>query len=183
MVYGIIKQNKGHIEVQSALGQGTTFDIYLPKKFSAVPMSNKENPSVDLSLGSEVILLAEDEASVLKICQRYLEEAGYTVLVADTPKKALTIAKAYPGKIHLLLSDIVMPNMSGIDLQKQLIASRPSIRTIFMTGYTSHAFRQKDASSNDMHVLMKPFLIKDLLQAVRKTLDSHIDQVSLDAGS
>lgn len=183
MVYGVIKQNKGHIEVQSALGQGTTFDIYLPKKLSAVPMSNKENPSVDLSLGSEVILLAEDEASVLKICQRYLEEAGYTVLGANTPEKALNIAKAYPGKIHLLLSDIVMPNMSGIDLQKQLIVSRPSIRTIFMTGYTSHAFRQKDASSNDMQVLMKPFLIKDLLQAVRKTLDSHIDKVSLDAGS
>ncbi|MEI6646627.1 MAG: PocR ligand-binding domain-containing protein [bacterium] len=172
MVYGIVKQNKGHIEVQSVLGQGTTFDLYLPKKSYAVPMIGEENKEVVLSSGAEVILLTEDEASVLMMCQRCLEESGYTVLGAETPEKALSIAKDYPGEIHLLLSDIVMPNMSGIELQKQVIVSRPSMRTLFMTGYTTHDFR-RDTAGGDRQVLLKPFLIKDLLSAVRKALDSH----------
>ena len=174
MVYGIIKQNKGHIEVQSVLGQGTTFDLYLPKKSDSVSMIDKENKDISLLHGSGVILLTEDESSVLMMCQRCLEEAGYAVLGADTPEKALSIAKTYPGAIHLLLSDIVMPNISGIELQKQVIVFRPSIKTLFMTGYTTHDFR-KDASVGDRQVLLKPFLIKDLLLAVKKALDSQTD--------
>ena len=182
MVYGIVKQNKGHIEVQSALGQGTTFNIYLRKKRDAVPVvSDKKNRDDTRSLGSEVILLVEDEATVLTICRRYLEEAGYTVLRGGAPLEALNVAKAYQGEIHLLLSDMVMPNMSGLELQKQLMFSRPSVKTLFMTGYTSHDFRQPDASVSEQQVLMKPFLVKDLLLAVRKALDSRADKVSVDA--
>ena len=174
MVYGIVKQNKGHIEVQSALGQGTIFSIYLMKRRSAAStLGDKKDQDGALPIGSEVILLAENEASVLSICQRNLKESGYTVLGADRPEKVLDIAKAYPGEIHLLLSDVVMPNMSGIELQKQLRVSRPNMKTLFMTGYTSHDFRQDDASANDVQVLMKPFLVKDLLLTVRKVLDSH----------
>ena len=183
-VYGIVKQNKGHIEVQSALGQGTTFNIYLLKKRSLVPcISDKKSQDISLSHGSEVILLAEDEASVFTICRRYLEESGYTVLGANTPQEALDVSKAYPGEIHLLISDMVMPHMSGLELQKQLMGSRPSVKTLFMTGYTSHDFRQQDVSVGDVQVLMKPFLVNDLLMAVRKALDSHTDKVSMNAGN
>jgi len=184
MVYGIVKQNKGHIEVQSVLGQGTTFNIYLKNKRDIVPVvGDKKNRDDTRALGFEVILLVEDEAAVLTICRRFLEESGYTVLRGGTPQEALNVAKAYPGEIQLLLSDMVMPNMSGPELQKQLMVSRPSVKTLFMTGYTSHDFRQKDASVSNMQVLIKPFLIKDLLLAVRKVLDTHTDRVSMDERS
>ena len=171
-VYGIVKQNKGFVDVESEPGQGAAFHIYLPRHVSA----RKKNEcggggegGEGLPKGGETILLVEDEPTVLAVTSRYLERLGYRVLTADDPKQALEIASAYPDDIDLLLTDMVMPGLNGSELRDQLQAVRPGVKTLFVSGYTAEEI-PGGAGIEGSGFLQKPFTIAGLAAKVRETL-------------
>ena len=172
-VYGIVKQNNGGITVRSALGQGTTFAVYLPRSRAAAT-ATEEDAKVQLPTGTETILLAEDEEHVLKLIRRTLVQQGYTVLDAGTPHLALQISEQYPEVIHLLLTDVIMPDMSGKELAGRIQEQRPSIRVLYMSGYTADVMEHHGHLPAGMHVLSKPFPATVLAQHVRAALDTPL---------
>src|SRR5262249_17473333 len=139
MAYGFVKQSGGHIEVESQLGRGTSFKIYLPRaeqaSSSAVPA--RDRPGIPR--GAETILLVEDEPAVRNLSRLVLQSCGYTVLEAQDGEEAVAVAQQYTGPIHVLVTDVVMPRMNGLQLAKQLAQSRPDVRILFMSGYTDEA--------------------------------------------
>ncbi|NUN98436.1 MAG: response regulator, partial [Candidatus Omnitrophica bacterium] len=171
-VYGIVKQNEGFIQVQSELGQGASFQIFFPRCGSDLvdqtPSSEPEPPRG----GTETILLVEDEPAILLIGRRILEEFGYTVLVASCPGEALELAANHPGEIHLLITDVVMPEMDGRELGNRLHAVRPSMKLLFMSGYTANIIAHRGILEAGIRFIPKPFNITDLGKKVREALDS-----------
>ena len=170
-VYGIVKQNHGAITVQSAPGQGTTFSIYLPRAAAAVSASVGKIAE-PMPTGTETILVVEDEASVLDLIRRTLALQGYKVLAAVTPHLAVRLCQQHPEPIHLLLTDVVMPEMDGHELSEHIQALRPNIRILFMSGYSSEVMEQHGHLPTDLHVLQKPFNAAALAQRVRAALDA-----------
>jgi CheY-like chemotaxis protein len=167
-VYGIAEQSGGSIEVYSEKGHGTTFKIYLPRvdrKAETAAITEPTSPPT----GSETVLLVEDEAALRTMIREVLQEAGYRVLEAGTPRQALAIAESHPGNIHMMLTDVVMPGMSGRDLAERLKPLRPGSAVIYMS----------DAGT---HFLQKPFTSQQLLLKCRKVL-SFGDQASTAGGS
>jgi len=172
MVYGAVKQNSGFINVYSEPGRGSTFAIYLPRHAEAAVESTAQDRAVPPPRGNETILLTEDEASVLKLTQKLLEAQGYTVLAAHTPAGAVRIAEEYPGEIHLLMTDVVMPEMNGRDLAVRLTALRPKVRHLFMSGYTANVIAHHGVLEEGVHFIQKPFSANDLAAKVRRVLDA-----------
>jgi CheY-like chemotaxis protein len=170
-VYGIVKQNNGAISAESEPGRGTTFTILLPRSQVATHDSGEE-PETRIPTGTETILLTEDEAGVLDLIQKTLTQQGYRVLTASTPRLALQICEVYPEPIDLLLTDVIMPIMSGKVLADRVRGLRPDIRVLFMSGYTAEAMQHTVRLPEDLHVLQKPFSRADLAQQVRNVLDS-----------
>jgi two-component system cell cycle sensor histidine kinase/response regulator CckA len=173
-VYGIVTQSGGHISVTSELGRGTTFRIYLPKSEAgaAVP-----KPAARASVprgGTETILLAEDEEAVRDLVRTILEQRGYTVLEAADGHEAIGICEDYRGEIHLLVSDVVMPLMSGPELAARLLRLRPSLRTLFLSGYTDEAVNAHGVIAG-ANFLQKPFKPVDLAARVRDVLDRLVN--------
>lgn len=171
-IYGIIKQNSGFVNVYSEPGQGTTFKMYFPRV--AVASTDRESPAEegeDLK-GAGTILLVEDEEPILAMARAILERYGYMVLAACSPAVALNIAGTHPGRIDLLVTDVVMPGMSGKDLSEKLRAMRPGLKCIFMSGYTANAIVNQGILDEGIHFLQKPFSVKALAEKVRKVLDS-----------
>lgn len=170
-VYGIVKQSQGYIWTYSEPGQGTTFKVYLPATAEpAVGIGN--TPASDEELvGTETVLLAEDEAWVRKLVTQCLEQRGYMVLGAEDAEQAIQIHERYMGSIDLLLTDVVMPRMNGVDLAERISADRPKCRTLFMSGYTDHAILQHGHLPPDRAFLQKPFTIRDLASQIREVLD------------
>jgi CheY-like chemotaxis protein len=169
-VYGIIKQSGGHIAVYSEIGHGTTFRVYLPTTDAAATLEDEAaRPSV--GGGSETILIVEDEPALREIVREMLGEAGYHALEAASPELALSLARSHPGPIQLLITDVVMPRVSGPDLAAQIRGVRPSIRTLYMSGYTSEAIGQRGLLAADTHFLEKPFAAAALVEKVRAVLD------------
>jgi two-component system cell cycle sensor histidine kinase/response regulator CckA len=164
MVYGVVKQHDGHVTVDSAVGRGTTFRILLPR--IDVTARTAMMSSVPASRGSETILVAEDEPEVRALARDILVQQGYTVLVAEDGAAALRVAEARSGSIELLLTDIVMPKLSGWELARRATALHPEAKVLYMTGYTEIPPRPSS------RVLLKPFTPYALAQAVRETLDS-----------
>jgi len=170
-VYGIVKQNKGFINVYSEPGKGTTFKIYLPrfteadKEVTLVPEEKKA------SGGDETILLVEDEPSILKMTRMMLERKGYTVLSAGTPAEALEIAREHGDKIDLLITDVIMPGMNGRDLAEKLISLYPNIKFLFMSGYSANVIAHQGILEQGVPFIQKPFSMKDLADKLRKVLD------------
>ena len=173
IVYGIVKQNGGEITVQSEVGKGTEFTIYLPHAGAALPVETPvEEPVVESVSGAgETILLVEDEPGVRKLVRQMLVQQGYQVLEAGSGPEALALAQRHPGPIHLLLTDVVMPQLNGRELAEQLQALRPGIKLIYMTGYTEDAVVRHGVSTAGVVCLQKPFLPDTLARKVREVLD------------
>lgn len=172
-VYGIIKQNNGYIEARSEPGRGTSIKIYLPQQKETEVNHYPEIASSDSSQiqGDETILLVEDELPNLEITTLMLEREGYHVLGAATPEEAIKIAKTYPDKIHLLLTDVVMPRMNGKDLTNKIKSLYPDMRSLFMSGYTADIISDKGVLGNSVNFIQKPFSREDLIAKVLEALD------------
>ena len=170
-VYGIVKQNNGFINVYSEPGKGTTFKIYLARDTDLTLETLSENP-VGVPVGhGEIILVVEDEASILKLAKRILEELGYTVLTAKIPSQALRLVEERPIEIELLITDVVMPEMNGKELSHQLGKLCPGIKTLFMSGYTANVIAHRGVLDKGVNFLQKPFSAESLAQKVRAALE------------
>jgi signal transduction histidine kinase/ActR/RegA family two-component response regulator len=170
-VYGIVKQTGGFISVESESGRGTTFRIYLPRhkaEVSAVA-EPEQLPARDIT-GEDTILLVEDEEAVRSFAARALKLRGYNVLEAAGGEEALEIVRQYQGIIHLLITDVVMPNMDGPTLVRAVKRLKPDMAVIFMSGYAEEAFRRHDEKAEDLHFLPKPFGLKQLAAKVKDVL-------------
>ena len=173
--YGIVKQSGGDIWVYSEPGGGTTFKIYLPRDRSAAQVTATKPPTVPRqSTGTETILLVEDEEALRRVAERALAAAGYTVLTAAGGEAALQTSAQHAGEIHLLLTDVVMPQMSGKALAQQLCRARPPLKVLYMSGYTDDAIVHHGVLDPGTHFLGKPFTAADLTRKVREVLDSAI---------
>jgi len=170
-VYGIVKQNKGFINVYSEPGKGTSIKIYLTMhEGKAVDIQEKSMMEIPQGSG-ETILLVEDDSPILKLTEKILTGLGYNVLAADTPKGAMKFAHDYEGEIHLLLTDVIMPEMNGLELANNLQSLYPDLKRLFMSGYTSNTIAHQGILDEDVHFIQKPFSKSDLAQIVRKVLD------------
>ena len=169
-VYGIIKQNHGFINVYSEPGQGSTFKIYLPRHAVDLAETSAAPPPAATATGAETVLLVEDEEALLKLSAQLLERLGYTVLSAPGPNQAIQLAAAHPGVIHLLLTDVIMPDMSGRDLWQRLSAVRPDLKCLFMSGYTANVIAHHGVLDEGIHFLQKPFSGEALAAKVREGL-------------
>jgi two-component system, cell cycle sensor histidine kinase and response regulator CckA len=171
-VYGIVKQSGGYIWVYSEQGRGTTFKIYLPKIEEEVPSSLRDRQVDPRSLprGSEVILLVEDEKGVRELARQYLEMSGYTVLEAEDGHAALELSAMHAGPIHLLMTDVVMPGISGRELADRISRSREGIKILYMSGYTDQAVVHHGILEGDAVLLQKPFNMAALASKLREIL-------------
>jgi PAS domain S-box-containing protein len=170
-VYGIVKQSGGNIWVYSELGLGTTFKLHLPREFSAKATSSRLRAILKSAAGTETILVVEDEEAIRKVAARSLNVAGYRVLSAAAGDEALQISARHPGNIHLLLTDMVMPHMSGRVLAQELMKMRPAIKVLYMSGYADNAFVHNGVVDEGTHFIGKPFTATDLAHKVREVLD------------
>jgi len=176
-VYGIVKQNNGFINVYSEPGQGTTFKIYLSRFFADEGTDNKSMPEKNEAAGgTETILLVEDEPSILEITTMMLERKGYSVLPAAAPAKAIELAESHADTIHLLMTDVVMPEMNGKDLAEKLKTLYPDILLLFMSGYTSDVITHQGVLDDGVTFIQKPFSMGDLTEKVRDVLDTSPDK-------
>jgi DNA-binding NtrC family response regulator len=170
-VYGIVKQNNGFINVYSEPGRGTTISIYLPRhegKIAELP----EIDTKDIPTGKgETIVLVEDDPSILRLAHKMLDLLGYNVLAANTPTEALRLAGEYTDTIHLLVTDVIMPEMDGRELSEKMVSLYPGIKHLFMSGYTADVISHRGMLDNGVHLLQKPFSRKDLALAVRRALN------------
>ncbi|HEY8255850.1 MAG TPA: ATP-binding protein, partial [Rhizomicrobium sp.] len=171
-VYGIVKQSGGFITVDSEVGKGTSFHIYLPRrKVEAGEVHVDVAPTVARDVtGQDTILLVEDEEAVRSFAARALRMRGYHVLEAGGGEEALEIVKAGDTKIDLIITDVVMPNMDGPTMVRHVKVLKPDLAVIFMSGYAEEAFRRNDQSSEDIHFLPKPFGLKQLAAKVKEVL-------------
>ncbi|MBI1321487.1 MAG: response regulator [Candidatus Hydrogenedens sp.] len=169
-VYGIVSQNNGYIKVYSEPGHGAIFKIYLPTQADGTPQASAPSGESTTLRGSETVLLVEDERSLMELAQRMLERLGYTVLPASSADEALVLATSYDGRIDLLLTDVIMPEMNGRDVWIKVAEKRPGIRCLFMSGYTAEVIAHQGVLEEGVHFLQKPFTLKGLAAKVREAL-------------
>ena len=172
MVYGIVKQNKGFINVYSEPDKGTTIKIYLPLHGGESVVIQEEIHQKSPQGSGETILVVEDDLPILKLIKKILMELDYTVLVSGTPKGAMSLAKEHTGKINLLLTDMIMPEMNGLELANSLKLLHPDLKLVFMSGYTANAIAHHGVLDKGVHFIQKPFSKNDLAKIVRKVLDN-----------
>lgn len=171
-VYGIIKQSGGYIFAHSELGHGTTFRIYLPRVEDAAEITDTVTPSGTALEGNEIVLLVEDEESVRQLVSETLASRGYRVLEAENGEDALKLA-ATTGTIHLMITDVVMPGISGRELARELVKVRPETKVLFLSGYTEDAVLHQGVLEPDTAFLQKPFTLQHLARKVREVLAGH----------
>ncbi len=172
-VYGIVKQNRGFIEVDSEPGKGATFRIYFPRCDSAVEESRPDGKAgSSAGQGNETILLVEDDQAILNMTRSMLEGYGYRILAAATPADALRLAKNHSGRIHLLMTDVVMPGMNGRELASQILPGYPSMKVLYMSGYTADIIADQGVLDGGISFIEKPFRARDLTAKIRAALDA-----------
>ena len=171
-VFGIVRQNEGFVHVESTPGEGATFSVYVPRDATALtPQQAGAQPGGQAG-GHETILVVEDEKAILDLCQMHLGRLGYTVLIAATPSEAIRIAENRRDRIHLLLTDVIMPEMNGRQLFNTLHAMSPRLRVVYMSGYAAGTLGEQGALGKDVLFLPKPFGHQQLARMVRKALDA-----------
>jgi CheY-like chemotaxis protein len=171
MVYGIVKQNAGFIDVYSEPGHGTSFKIYLPRYLGKEEQARTAGPKEPAGRGQETVLMVEDEPLILDLGKEMLEMQGYRVLSAGTPGEAIRLAGEHNGEIHLLMTDVVMPEMNGRELARKLLALYPGLKCLFMSGYTADVIAPHGVLDEGVHFIQKPFSLDNLAAKVRETLD------------
>jgi PAS domain S-box-containing protein len=171
-VYGIVKQNGGNIWVYSELGQGTTFKVYLPRIEDGQEETPPEKVQEETPAGNETILLVEDDEIVRKLARRILREKGYTVIEAKSASDAILIAESYSAKIHILVTDVVLPDKNGRELMNLIAAGRPGIKVLYMSGYTDNAIVHHGVLEPGTIFLQKPFTPDTLIAKVREALQA-----------
>jgi CheY-like chemotaxis protein len=172
-VYGIVKQNGGFIWVYSEPGLGTTFKMYLPRVRSLDGEARISQPDETCARGCETLLLVEDEASVRQASRQFMARIGYTVLEATDGEDALRVSRDYAGPIHLMISDVVMPRVSGPRLAAQLADERPDMKVLFVSGYAENTVLKHGKIDVTTRFLQKPFSLKVLGKKVREVLESR----------
>ncbi|GAB4248495.1 MAG: hypothetical protein Kow00129_09230 [Thermoleophilia bacterium] len=177
-VYGIVKQNEGFVHVQSEPGEGTVFKVYLPgceeqeTPSKSAGQRTRSRPPRDGEKPSPIILLVEDEPTILKLAERVLRRSGYEVLGTNSPVQALELARNMETEIDLLITDVVMPEMSGGRLASELAALHPGTRSLFMSGYTENVIAHRGVVEADVNFIPKPFSIEELVSKVRDVLEA-----------
>jgi CheY-like chemotaxis protein len=170
-IYGIVTQNEGFIKVYSEPGKGTEFKIYLPQHEGKEKPCPITAPDTRVSRGSETVLLVEDEPAILNLTATMLRMEGYTVVPADSPGEAIRLANEHPGEIHLLVSDVVMPEMNGRDLARNIRSLYPSVKRLFMSGYTANVIAHHGVLDEGVNFIQKPFSKGELAAKIRELLD------------
>lgn len=171
-VYGIVKQNKGYITVNSELQIGTSVRVYLPCHAKQKPHPLRQEPPVVITMGQETILLVEDEPLIMSVACTMLRHLGYTVLEAAKPSDAFRLAQEHAGRIQLVLCDAVLPEMSGDKLVKTIVSSQPALKFMFMSGYPTQAISEYRLLDEQVPFIEKPFSLEHLAQKVRSVLDN-----------
>ncbi|MEZ4444503.1 MAG: PAS domain S-box protein [Polyangiaceae bacterium] len=169
-VYGIVRQNEGRIEVYSEPGRGTSFKIYFPRVFEPAD-ARPRRASLPDRVGTETVLVVEDDEMVRRLAERLLRRGGYTVIVAGSGAEALEVSAAHERAIDLLLTDVVMPGMNGRELARRLVAERPGLRVLFTSGYTDNVIAHHGVLDPGVHFLAKPYSLDALMSLVRQILD------------
>jgi CheY-like chemotaxis protein len=172
-VYGIVRQNNGFINVYSEPGQGTTFRIYLPRCIDESALGQREKDEIRIKGGTETVLVVEDEAAVLNLSRGMIEKLGYTVLAARTVQEALSLVSEHDGRIDLLLTDVVMPEMNGKDLARRISDIRPGIKCLYMSGYTANVIAHHGILDKGIRFIAKPFSLRDLAARIREAIDNE----------
>ena len=171
-VYGVVKQSGGGVTVESEPGKGSTFKIFLPQTRESIVASPSDETVAKRLVGTDTILLVEDEEALLNLTSERLKECGYTVLPARDGMHALEVARSCNGPIHLLLTDIMMPRMGGLALARSMSELRPGIRVVFMTGHAEHEASYREALRSGAESIQKPFNNEKLIRLVRQMLDA-----------
>ncbi|MFO8088713.1 MAG: PAS domain S-box protein [Desulfatiglandaceae bacterium] len=172
MVYGIVKQNSGFINVYSEVGQGTIFRIYLPRHLEEPEAEGESVEAKPIRGGNETVLLVEDEPILLMMGKTMLEKLGYQVLSAVSPSEAIKLAETHPHEIDLLITDIVMPKMNGRDMAARIKTLYPELKCLFMSGYTADVIAHHGVLEEGLHFMQKPFSMEDLANRTREALES-----------
>ena len=171
-VYGIVKQNNGFVNVYSEPGKGTTFRIYLPRHNEQENKSEKHKVATFPRGQGEIVLVVEDEASILKLTAKILNDFGYVVITAHRLKEAVNLAKGYSKTIDLIITDVIMPEMNGRDLVNVLLTIQPNMKCLFMSGYTSTVIADQGVLAEGIQFIQKPFSTKELAAKVHEVLKS-----------
>ncbi len=175
-VYGVVKQSGGYIWVYSELGRGSVFKVYLPRVERGAPLRGHADPDGLPQRGSETILLAEDSESLRDMTREYMESLGYTIIEACSGEQALQRANEFDGAIHLLLTDVVMPGMSGRELANQIVSKFPGMKVLFTSGYTDDAIVQHGVLEPGVAFIQKPYRPRALARKIRELLDNGPEQ-------
>jgi CheY-like chemotaxis protein len=170
VVHGVVTQGEGHIEVYSEVGRGTTFKVYLPALKERLKSGKSVHGLDPMPRGSETLLLVEDEDAVRALARHVLTACGYTVLEAADGRDAVRVAERHAGRIDLVVSDVVMPHLGGRQLVERLVAVRPGMKVLFLSGYTDYAVVRHGVLEADHAFLQKPFTPTALAQKVRDVL-------------
>ncbi len=176
MVYGIVQQSGGQVWLDSEVGQGTVCSVYLPRVEARAERVRRKLPQSQSRRGSETVLLVEDEKMVRALASQILQDHGYTVLSAHDPSEALKLLERHGDSISLLLTDVVLPQMSGRDLAQRVRETRPGVRVLYMSGYMHDTMYEQGMLESEVAFLQKPFGVESLLRIVREVLDEPSDE-------
>jgi len=171
-VFGIVKQSGGHVWVYSEVGKGTVFKVYLPRADGEPPVLSLPPAAITAATGTETVLLVEDDEHVRQLARNILKRAGYQIIDAPNGREAFVASERFSGTIHLLLTDLVMPEMGGRDLAERLAVLRPRMKVLLVSGYTDDEVVRSGGMASGFGFLQKPFTPSSLTAKVREILDA-----------